>query len=66
MVALKSRGSAAAGRHPAPGRFSDPRRELIGVERDTCSALSHEGRLRSDALRLVDHEFDLDEADVSL
>jgi CPA1 family monovalent cation:H+ antiporter len=43
-------------------RYSDLRRELIGVERTVLLGLRNEGRLRPDVQRLIQRDLDLEEA----
>ena len=43
-------------------RYSDLRRELIGVERDVLLGLRNEGKLRPDVQRLIQRDLDLEEA----
>jgi CPA1 family monovalent cation:H+ antiporter len=43
-------------------RYSDLRRELIGVERSALLDLRSEGKLRPDTLRLIERDLDLEEA----
>jgi CPA1 family monovalent cation:H+ antiporter len=43
-------------------RYSDLRRELIGVERSALLALRDDGRLRPDVQRLIQRDLDLEEA----
>lgn len=52
------RARASEGRH----RYSDLRRDLIGVERSTLLDLRSAGRLRPDVLRDITRELDLEEA----
>jgi CPA1 family monovalent cation:H+ antiporter len=51
----------AAAREPAE-RYSDLRRDLIGVERDALLGLRNEGRLKPDVWREVQRDLDLEEA----
>ena len=51
----------AAAREPIE-RYGELRRELIGVERDAILGLRNEGRLRSDVLREIQRDLDLEEA----
>lgn len=50
-----------AAREPVE-RYSDLRRELIGVERSTLLGLRNEGRLRADVVREIQRDLDLEEA----
>ena len=43
-------------------RYSDLRRELIGVERASLLGLRDEGKLRPDVQRLIQRDLDLEEA----
>ncbi len=43
-------------------RYSDLRRELIGIEREALLGLRGEGALRPDTLRVIQRELDLEEA----
>ena len=43
-------------------RYSDLRRELIGVERSALLGLRDAGRLRPDIQRLIQRDLDLEEA----
>jgi monovalent cation/hydrogen antiporter len=43
-------------------RYSDLRRELIGVERDALLGLRNENKLRPDVQRLIQRDLDLEEA----
>ena len=43
-------------------RYSDLRRELIGVERGVLLDLRNEGKLRPDVQRLIQRDLDLEEA----
>ena len=43
-------------------RYSDLRRELIGVERGVLLGLRNEGKLRPDVQRLIQRDLDLEEA----
>ena len=43
-------------------RYSDLRRELIGVERASLLGLRNEGKLRPDVQRLIQRDLDLEEA----
>jgi CPA1 family monovalent cation:H+ antiporter len=54
------RGAAAA--HDTIERYSELRRELIGVERDAILALRNDGRLRQDTMRVIERDLDLEEA----
>ena len=52
-------------RRPRPRpieRYSELRRELIGVERDAILGLRNEGRLRQDTMRAIQRDLDLEEA----
>jgi CPA1 family monovalent cation:H+ antiporter len=51
----------AASREPAT-RYSELRRELIGVERDAILGLRNEGRLKPDVMREIQRDLDLEEA----
>jgi CPA1 family monovalent cation:H+ antiporter len=51
----------AASREPIE-RYSELRRELIGVERDAILGLRNEGRLRPDVMREIQRDLDLEEA----
>jgi CPA1 family monovalent cation:H+ antiporter len=46
-------------------RYSDLRRELIGVERETLLELRGQNRLRQDVLRQIERDLDLEEARLS-
>jgi monovalent cation/hydrogen antiporter len=46
-------------------RYSDLRRELIGVERSALLGLRNDGRLRPDVQRLIQRDLDLEEARLS-
>jgi CPA1 family monovalent cation:H+ antiporter len=50
-----------AAREPV-ARYSDLRRELIGVERATLLGLRNEGRLKGDVMREIQRDLDLEEA----
>jgi CPA1 family monovalent cation:H+ antiporter len=43
-------------------RYSELRRELIGVERDAILGLRDEGRLRQETMRAIERDLDLEEA----
>ncbi|MEY2516847.1 MAG: monovalent cation/hydrogen antiporter [bacterium] len=51
----------AASREPVE-RYSELRRELIGVERDAILGLRNEGRLKPDVMREIQRDLDLEEA----
>jgi CPA1 family monovalent cation:H+ antiporter len=51
----------AASREPVV-RYSELRRELIGVERDAILGLRNEGRLKPDVMREIQRDLDLEEA----
>jgi CPA1 family monovalent cation:H+ antiporter len=51
----------AASREPIE-RYSELRRELIGVERDAILGLRNEGRLKPDVMREIQRDLDLEEA----
>jgi CPA1 family monovalent cation:H+ antiporter len=51
----------AASREPV-ARYSELRRELIGVERDAILGLRNEGRLKPDVMREIQRDLDLEEA----
>jgi CPA1 family monovalent cation:H+ antiporter len=50
-----------AARQPVE-RYSDLRRELIGVERSTLLGLRNDGRLKGDVMREIQRDLDLEEA----
>ena len=56
----EARGPQAA--HDAIERYSELRRELIGVERDAILGLRNEGRLRQETMRAIQRDLDLEEA----
>jgi CPA1 family monovalent cation:H+ antiporter len=55
----------AAGVRETRRRYSDLRRELIGVERAALLGLRNDGRLRPDVQRLIQRDLDLEEARLS-
>jgi monovalent cation/hydrogen antiporter len=63
MAVIGGEGEEArkAAREPVE-RYSDLRRELIGVERSTLLGLRNEGRLRADVVRDIQRDLDLEEA----
>lgn len=56
----EGRGAQAA--HDTIERYSELRRELIGVERDALLGLRNEGRLRQETMRAIQRDLDLEEA----
>ncbi|HEV2776255.1 MAG TPA: Na+/H+ antiporter [Solirubrobacteraceae bacterium] len=48
--------------HETIERYSELRRELIGVERDAILGLRNEGRLRQETMRAIERDLDLEEA----
>jgi monovalent cation/hydrogen antiporter len=63
MAVIGGEGDEArqAAREPVE-RYSDLRRELIGVERSTLLGLRNEGRLKADVVRDIQRDLDLEEA----
>ena len=58
----EAHGTAQAAAHDTIERYSELRRELIGVERDAILGLRNEGRLRQETMRLIERDLDLEEA----
>jgi CPA1 family monovalent cation:H+ antiporter len=64
QAVIGGEGDAAAATDDGsrPRRFGDVRKELIDVERRALLGLRDEGRLRSDVLRVIERDLDLEEA----
>jgi CPA1 family monovalent cation:H+ antiporter len=61
VIGGDSEESRQAAREPVE-RYSDLRRELIGVERSTLLGLRNDGRLKGDVIREIQRDLDLEEA----
>jgi len=63
MAVIGGDGEEARADPRAPvERYSELRRELIGVERDAILGLRNEGRLKPDVMREIQRDLDLEEA----
>jgi monovalent cation/hydrogen antiporter len=62
QAVLTGEGSGQDGLRDRRRRYSDLRRELIGVERASLLGLRSEGKLRPDVQRLIQRDLDLEEA----
>jgi len=63
MAVIGGDGEEARADSRAPiERYSELRRELIGVERDAILGLRNEGRLKPDVMREIQRDLDLEEA----
>ena len=64
MAVLGGEDHAAAEREQRLETYGQLRRQLIGVERETLLDLRAQGRLRSQTLREIERDLDLEEARV--
>ena len=62
QAVLSGEDGARDGARDTRRRYSDLRRELIGVERASLLGLRNDGKLRPDVQRLIQRDLDLEEA----